>query len=204
MGGEDYAFKKITILLMFTILYLSTHIIVNVYAEEHTLSCCGTDPQLIQELHNELLQKKSKELNQQDNPWSNEISLFSSSIGSVRPSRHLMPSTGTVNALVIPITFPDHPISKERLELLKDELFGLHSDLNCFKYEATARPSVKEFFRDNSNGKLNFTGELMPIYTTSELPVYYEENDYYLYDLIEEILNYYKNSGIVDDYSQYD
>ncbi|MCH5210998.1 MAG: DUF5011 domain-containing protein [Oscillospiraceae bacterium] len=164
---------------------------------------CHTDSEFMQKANNALLQKKFKELNQTNNPWSSEFNLFSVEGGPIS-FPHLMPSTGTVNALVIPITFPDHPVSDERLEQLKDELFGIHNDRNSFKYESTARPSTRQIFREQSNGKLDFTGDLMPLYTTSELPTYYEENDLYLQNLLSEILNYYKDSGIVDDYSKYD
>lgn len=188
---------------LFITICLLTSLYINVSAEKYSFKCC-TDPEFIQEANNTLIQKKLTKIDQEQHLWNNEISLFSSSIESIHLTGHLMPSTGTVNALVIPVTFPGHPVSEERLELLKDALFGLHDDRNCFNYEAAARPSAKEFFRDNSNGKLDFTGDLLPLYTTSELPTYYVENDNRLQNLLKEILNYYKSEKIVDNWSKYD
>lgn len=190
-------YKKICTFII-SIVCLILVMSVNVCANDNTISCCNTSPELLKELHNELIQKKSDSINKNGN-----ISLFSQFIGLSK--QHLMPSTGTVQALVVPITFPEHPISDEIYNGIKDGLFGKHQSPNYFDYVSSENQiSVKEYFDFHSNGKMNFTGDILPVYMCKETPVYYDNNDTNFDNLLSEILSFYKTEGVVDNYSKYD
>ena len=64
---------KNIVLSMAIVLLFVYILIINVYAEDSFFQC-NTDPELIQEMNNALLQKKISELNREYGPWDSEIS----------------------------------------------------------------------------------------------------------------------------------
>ena len=114
-----------------------------------------------------------------------------------------MPSIGDVKALVIQLEFPEHPLSSGLLDSVYDDFFGIHENADSSKFFTfDDERSVSELYKVHSNGKLNFTGDVMPIYKTKELPTYYSGDRYK--ELMSEILSYYKKEGFIDDYAKYD
>ena len=158
------------------------------YAEEVRFEC-NTSPEAVQDLHSELVQKKNIELNSELSLWSsNKISLFST-ISEASLRKGAMPSTGNVKALVLTVSFPNAPLTDEHFIQLTDDLIGNHSNADASKYYCHYdERSVKEIYRDMSNGKLNFDADIMPIYQAKYQQYYYAQNDPDLNDLITEIL----------------
>lgn len=107
-----------------------------------------------------------------------------------------MPSTGNVKALVLLIEFPDQThksvYSKEYME---NVLFGTKS--------SSSYPSISDFYRSSSYGKLEITGDVYGWYTTENKSNYYSRNysDYTSDVVIKEALDYYKDTI---DFSSYD
>ena len=87
--------KKIAALLIPAIISLVFGVIV--YAEEDIQQCCGTNREVINELHNGLI-------NNVISNSSNDINLMSIMPGKT-DGVGLMPSTGNVKMLVLPIEF---------------------------------------------------------------------------------------------------
>ncbi len=193
----------LTIAILCLILLAGTSM--SVYANEPLFEC-HTDPELIEEATNALVQKKLTELNKTQNSQENEIMLFQHlDFEGTKVTGFSMPSTGEVRALIVPLAFPGYEIPARSFELMQDEFFGIHESADkSFFFTFDDERSATELFRAHSNGKLNFTGDIMPQYETAELPSYYDENDSGLTDLLSEILSYYKRAGIVSDYSRYD
>lgn len=166
---------------------------------------CQTDPEVIRELHEGLVQEKQLELQQkigQQTGDSNEVELFSKLLDKL-PGR--MPSTGDVKALVLPVDFPEIRLTDEEFEKLKDQLVGVHPEpYSLLFYTNLDDRSTAELFKDHSNGKLNWQADIMPLYRLPNSQQYYEENDADLYTLIPELLTYYRGNGYINDFSDYD
>ena len=193
--------KYIKAIVFMIVLLFACVFTVNSYAEESSFQC-NTNPELIQDMNSALLQKKIRELNREYSPWDSEISLFSDFNGFVNGGI-TMPSTGNVRALIVQLEFPEHPLSDGLLNTLYDDFFGVHKNADPSKFFTfNDERSVSELYKVHSNGKLNFTGDVMPIYRTKEFPSYYTINN--INQLMSEILSHYKREGIVDDYSKYD
>lgn len=78
------------------------------YSEQiETSPCCGTDSELTEEMSSALLAGKNAELQQEFG-----ISTFSSQVPHFSTSP-IMPSTGKVKMLVLPVAFPDYTKDKE-------------------------------------------------------------------------------------------
>lgn len=128
-------------------------------------------------------------MNQTNNPW--DISLY-----SLIPDKMLTgltPSTGDVRALVLPIEFSNNTFSQKQLEDIEANFFG-ENDTNII-----SNLSVKDAYNRLSYGKLNISGDVLPVYRASE------ENEYYttmkLWNgLIEEAIKSYQDI----DFSLYD
>ena len=181
---------KRLILMACTILFIQLLWIfsMNVSASEPLFEC-NTDPELIQEMHDALVRKRTAELAEQVN---SDISAFSL-IQDVS-NKNLMPSTGEARVLVLPIEFQDYKISEKRCSELQEEFFGKYNENLPFK-----ELSVSGTYKRLSYGKLNISGDVMPVYTASENMEYYiERSDFY--DLIGEALQSY----IDFDFSKYD
>ena len=84
-----------------------------------------------------------------------------------------LPSTGTYNALVIPVQFKNDNITSEQLARLEKAFNGTSSD--------TGWESVKTFYQKSSYGKLNITFDIQPVFqaskTSSEYAQYTEKID---------------------------
>ncbi len=165
-------------------------------------SCCASDPELLQQANQSLLMGKAAALQQ------NGVANKRRSVKWEMPGKNgvITPSTGDVKLLVLPIAFPDYPDYAESYDeqALEDKYFA--------EYDPSlpiGELSVKGFYEWSSYGKLNFTGEVLPVYTASEPSTYYENNTLFGQDvsrknkLIIEAINYYIKEGILD-LSEYD
>lgn len=131
------------IIVLFSIIF-ALFVGVDVYAEDASFQC-GTSPETVREATNALIQKKMMELNNNSLLPDGEVSL-----ASIFPpeiffwGRGSMPSTGTVRALVIPLTFPGYPVQDDVMELLQDQYFGEHKDADpsLFLHSATSVPRL--------------------------------------------------------------
>ena len=108
--------KYIKAIVFMIVLLFACVFTVNSYAEESSFQC-NTNPELIQEMNNALIQKKAKEYN----PWSEKIQLFQ--IGSLWSDK-LMPSTGDVKVLVVPIEFANEKLENTICDRLQEVYFS--------------------------------------------------------------------------------
>lgn len=69
------------------------------------------------------------------------------------------PSKGNVNFLVIPVELQGYPMSEATRTRIEKAYFGTESD--------TGWHSVKSFYEEESNGRLNISGTVAPIYKTT-------------------------------------
>ena len=76
-----------------------------------------------------------------------------------------LPSTGTYNALVIPVQFKGNTITATQLDNLNVALNGTS--------EETGWESVKTFYQKSSYGKLNLTFDIQPVFQASSTASYY-------------------------------
>lgn len=179
-------YKRNINIIIFTVLLFISASNIFVTAEEE-LYCCGM-----------------VDLNNKHNPWDTTMSLFSE---FNKFKKEVAPSTGTVRALVLPITFPNHSISKERIDMFDDEFFGMHSDVSINDFSEKPGEnyaSTRDILKVNSDEKLYFTGDILPLYEVSYMPDYYNQNPEEVAKMVNEILTYYKNNNIITDFSQYD
>lgn len=87
-----------------------------------------------------------------------------------RPVEPVSPVIGELKTLVILIQFEDLKFEKSQADF--NALF------NQINYrEDGARGSVKDFYRENSHGKLNLTCDVLGVYTASRSMDYYGGND---------------------------
>lgn len=197
---------KRIIFLIFTICCLFL-LATNAFAEHDTLPCCGTDAEFIKELHQELVQEKISQLNKEYNPCSDTVSTFS----LIQDKHHTRrsPSVGNVKTLVIPLSFPHNVVSDIQLQNLEQAFNGTYYGT---RYDETTNPdyykgdtrSASKLLYDHSNGKLNMTFDIMPLYNSPYDKPYYRENDIALNKLLAQLLTEYKAKGYVNDYSDYD
>lgn len=173
-------YKKIVCLLLFVII-ISCLFTINIDAQESPFEC-STDPELIQEGTNALIQKKLAELNKEYSPFDSDISLFSQFIGY--QAKGLMPSTGNVRILVLPIEFADIKMSESRYAGLYDEFFADYDASKPYR-----ELSVHGMYKRLSYGKLNVTGDVLPLYTASKNRGEYDATQ--IGALITEALNSY-------------
>lgn len=108
-----------------------------------------------------------------------------------------LPSTGTYNALVIPVQFQNDNITSAQLTKLEKAFNGSSSD--------TGWESVKTYYQKSSYGKLNLTFDIMGVYQAKQNANYYKNyNGTYTIDgksytkdgsmlILEEALAYYES-----------
>lgn len=169
-----------------------------VMQEPETAHCCGTDTGLMEEMSSVLLSKKSFEV-QQDLG----ISTYSSKVphGSLV---HLMPSTGEVKMLVLPVAFPDYPEERDNYDAHRlEKLFFADYDPD----KTINLQSVRGFYDWTSYGKMKLSGAVLPLYEAPETAEYYKENDkigavvsedMLLQKLYHNIIQEYIDSGVLD------
>ncbi len=154
---------------------------------------CGTSAETQEELQAALIQKKGNELREEAG--------IAPYLGIQLP--HLMPSTGRVRLLVLPIMFADSkPLTgswEGELEYYQ-QLFNGEDDGGDLRDQ-----SVHSYFLRQSYGRLNVTADVLPIYfADAPKEAYTSEKDNVLYypkyeKLQREAFRTYKI-----DYSQYD
>lgn len=109
------------------------------------------------------------------------------------------PTTGDVDVLVIPISFPNYQANDTMLNNIEKAFFGNEND--------TGWESLASYYKESSYGKLNINGDVTEWYTPKRTQSYYaeyEDDDDYVYGstiLLEEALTYFKNKY---DYTKYD
>ncbi|MCH5210801.1 MAG: hypothetical protein J1F01_07545, partial [Oscillospiraceae bacterium] len=175
------------ILLVISVFIIS----VNVYANNDTVSCCDSNTKVIEELHNELIQKRNDKLNDGPNYWNSEFNISPFSL--INSVTYLTPSTGDVRILVLPIEFSDTKFSQSQLESIEPTFFE-KDDANVI-----TNLSVVEAYNRLSYGKLNMSGNVLPVYSAPENKDYYSDNTSWN-NLIEEAITSYTDI----DFSQYD
>ena len=112
---------------------------------------------------------------------------------------YALPSTGDVEVLVIPISFPNYPATPEMLNTIEKAFFGTEAD--------TGWESLNSYYKKSSYNKLNIEGDVTDWYTPKKSQAYYafyEDDDNYLYGstkLMTEALAYFNKKY---DYSKYD
>ncbi len=114
---------------------------------------------------------------------------------------YLLPSTGNVNLLVIPIQFPDDYFTNSELNTIDYGFFG----------NGTSFETLKSYYYKSSYGALTFSGNVLTPYTASHGYDYYDRyssthnQDASGVDLlIEEAITYYLNAFPNLDLSIYD
>ncbi|MDD3938393.1 MAG: Ig-like domain-containing protein [Bacilli bacterium] len=70
-----------------------------------------------------------------------------------------MPSTGTVNLLVIPVALSGYPMTEATRSRIQKAYFGTEAE--------TGWHSVETFYEEESHNRLDITGVVSPIYTTT-------------------------------------
>lgn len=107
------------------------------------------------------------------------------------------PSTGTVNALVFKVDFPDVTYTSNALSTseLQESIFGSENTSSQFY----PMESVKAYYNRASYGNLNITGNVYS-YTAQHNRSYYNNKNEYE-TLVMEVLDNYKSTI---DYSKYD
>ncbi|MCI8513009.1 MAG: DUF5011 domain-containing protein, partial [Lachnospiraceae bacterium] len=192
--------KYIKNIVFMIVLLFACVFTVNSYAEESSFQC-NTNPELIQDMNNALIQKKADELNKEYNPWSEKIQLFQ--IGSLWSDK-LMPSTGDVKVLVVPIEFANEKLENTICDRLQEVYFS-EKDLtnNQLTYSDL---SFCDYYKKESFNKLRLSGVVLPVYTASG-----NRNDYAGFDengvspLIQEVIKSIQlNKDIIGDLSEYD
>lgn len=157
-------------------------------------NCCDTDSELLLELNNSLVQKRAVQLSQQ-------ISLKKPPVNSIKGS--IMPSTGNSKVLVLPIEFPDYPIAgsdvyQENYTSLSEYFFAPYNP-DKSPQEQSVRGRLYKF----SNGRLDISGNVLPVYMAPYNLSYYEENSSEWPSFLCDVLAYYVTEvGI--DLSDYD
>ena len=112
---------------------------------------------------------------------------------------YALPSTGNVEVLVIPISFPNYPATPEMLNTIYKAFFGTESD--------TEWESLNSYYKKSSYNKLNIEGDVTDWYTPKKSQSYYanyEDDDNYLYGstkLMTEALAHFNKQY---DYFKYD
>lgn len=119
----------------------------------------------------------------------------------------VLPSTGDVNILVIPILLPDYKVIDINNDG-KDDSYDILTDINdAFFGEKNHKfESVKSFYKKSSYGKLNIGGEVTEWFDVEEWTDYKTASSIdapQTYDLVREAVNWAKNIMKID-MSKYD
>jgi M6 family metalloprotease-like protein len=160
--------------------------------ESGSVSCCGTEASVIEEMHGLLVQRKFS-----TPPPTDTISTFAAM--PTLNANTLTPSTGDVRMLVLPIAYPNYPEHKENFDIEKEtQTFFAPYDPSKPK---GSDQSVRGYYYQSSNGRLNITGTVLPAY---EAPLPSTEYEYEMdrQDLIKDALKSYVANGL--DLSEYD
>jgi M6 family metalloprotease-like protein len=166
---------------------------ISIYAENTTVNCCDTLSEEVYQAHYELIQKRIDKSNNTSCIWSSDIAVKPFSIIPDKAKTYLTPSTGDVRALVLPIEFADTVFSAAEIERIEQVFWGEHNGNDLGKM------SVKEAYSKLSYGKLNISGDVLPVYRSSKNKSYYT-NQKLWEGLIEEAIKSYQDI----DFSQYD
>lgn len=156
------------------------------------ISCCGTEASVSEEMHGLLVQRKFS-----TSPKENEISTFAAM--PTFNANTLTPSTGDVRMLVLPIAYPNYPEHKENFDIEK-ETQSFFAPYDPSKPKGRDQ-SVRGYYYQSSNGRLNITGTVLPVY---EAPLPSTEYEYEMdrQDMINDALKSYVANGL--DLSEYD
>ena len=190
--------KKVIIKFLTALCVIAAVVIsVNVYAEEKTFSQCSTDGELMQESFNALLQKNIEV--SENNDFDNRDELFQTSF----MSSYIMPSTGDVKVLVVPIEFNDEKLSETICDDIQELYFSEQDLTNTdLKYEDL---SVCDYYKSVSYNKLRLSGTVLPVYSAKENRKYYEaivDGKRLAAQLVAEAINSYADT--IGDLSEYD
>ena len=190
------------ILVSFVIVALITQMMapLSVFANEPDPSdidfqygCCYTEQAILEELHGALLEKKASELQQ-------ELGIFPMRL--IKPGMEhfaLLPSTGNVNMLVLPIAYKEEPERAEAFDRDRwQELFFAPYDPNAEMLTL----SLRGFYYQASYGKLDINGTVLPAYQAPRTSHWYEEDSDLRQQMYRDALNYYCDQGL--DISQFD
>lgn len=104
-----------------------------------------------------------------------------------------LPSIGSPKVLVIPVEFTDASAPANMVENIRTAFFGTS--------EETGWESLTSYYQKASFGKLNISGDVLPVYSTGKSSSYYDGIENGDYEIIKAALTYY-DSAI--DYSKYD
>lgn len=104
-----------------------------------------------------------------------------------------LPSTGNPHVLVIPIEFTDYKAPSNMVQTLETALFGTSTD--------TGWESLTSYYQKASYGKLNISGDVLPVFSTGNKSTYYDKIENGDYEIIKAALEYY---DATIDYSKYD
>ncbi len=176
-----------------SLLMLILSVNISIYAEDITVNCCDTLSEEVYQAHYELIQKRIDKSNNTSCIWSSDIAVKPFSIIPDKAKTYLTPSTGDVRALVLPIEFADTVFSAAEIERIEQVFWGEHNGNDLGKM------SVKEAYSKLSYGKLNISGDVLPVYRSSKNKSYYT-NQKLWEGLIEEAIKSYQDI----DFSQYD
>lgn len=161
-------------------------------SESETLYC-ATDPAVVDGLHSSLLKMKSDEL-------QTDYDVMPLSVIPLLNDHTLMPSTGNTRMLVLPIAYPDYPDYKANF----DAENAMHEFFDPYDPDLSpSEQSVRGFYYHSSNGRLDITGGILPVYDAPQPSTYYEENQGDDQELYRDALAYYVEEGILD-LSDYD
>ncbi|GAP71359.1 M6 family metalloprotease domain protein [Candidatus Symbiothrix dinenymphae] len=115
---------------------------------------------------------------------------------SLRASAQKTPVTGSKKALCLLVGFPDRPFKKTKADfeqLLNQEGYRVGS----------ARGSVKDFYRENSYGKMDLTVTVAGPYTAGNPAAYYaKDNNKYTPALAEEVARKANNDIDFKDFAE--
>ena len=151
---------------------------------------CGTDFAQQEESFQALLQKKANE--------RNGVMSYAGGPGLVA-NFGMMPSTGTVRILVLPIEFKDYKIEQSVYDRMESYFFA-EDDPAKDNYDI----STKALLQRLSYGKLNLVGDILPVYTASENREVYDRSVTRFENLVSEALSSYFDDDPSRSYSDYD
>ena len=181
--------------------FFLTLFILFVFSQVYACDYCDTDDEVIDILHQELIQNK---ISKNQNSYQ---TTFAATRGiSIMPNMNhykVMPSTGEVRALVLPIEFADTQLSEDIINAQYDKYFAPDNPEITNIYDL----SVSAYFNRMSYGKLNITGDVLPVYKAPEnIKYYYGEGIGDMHDLekVAQLVKEALDSYYDIDYTQYD
>ncbi len=104
-----------------------------------------------------------------------------------------LPSIGSPKVLVIPVEFTDASAPTNMVETIRTAFFGTSAE--------TGWESLTSYYQKTSFGKLNISGDVLPVYSTGKSSSYYDGIENGDYEIIKDALTYYDSTV---DYSKYD